>query len=333
MVEDGGGEEEAEGESGEMPAAAAVPPLPRCNGFLPGKEAEEGGRAAPAGGEARAAEAEAMLAAGAGRPETRLSRRRLAVLAVFSCYSLVNAFQWIQYSILSNVFAGFYGVSFTQVDWLSMVYMVAYVPLILPATWLLDARGLRLTALLGSGLNALGAWLKCGSLAPSRYPLTLAAQTVCAVAQVFILGLPSRIASVWFGPTEVSTACAVAVLGNQVRQNGEGRARDALEKWASLGFGAALVEKTVIKVGNSILQEVVKQGSIGEGKSDGAGDVVSHSARPAWLCRTLVPCGSMEQLPHFCQLPAAPQSRLFSEVILLCFLFLLRSASRLLRLT
>uniref|UniRef100_A0A8C8BBX2 Choline/ethanolamine transporter FLVCR1 n=1 Tax=Otus sunia TaxID=257818 RepID=A0A8C8BBX2_9STRI len=193
MVEDGG-EEEAEGESGEMPAAAAAPPAQRCNGFLPGKEAEDGGRAAP----------------------TRLSRRRLAVLAVFSCYSLVNAFQWIQYSILSNVFAGFYGVSFTQIDWLSMVYMVAYVPLILPATWLLDTRGLRLTALLGAGLNGLGAWLKCASLAPGRYPLTLAAQAVCAVAQVFILGLPSRIASVWFGPTEVSTACAVAVLGNQL---------------------------------------------------------------------------------------------------------------------
>uniref|UniRef100_A0A8C4U602 Choline/ethanolamine transporter FLVCR1 n=1 Tax=Falco tinnunculus TaxID=100819 RepID=A0A8C4U602_FALTI len=204
MVEEGG-EEEAEGESAEMPAAAAVPALQRCNGFLPGKEAA---------GE-RAAEAEAMLAAG-GPPETRLSRRRLAVLAVFSCYSLVNAFQWIQYSILSNVFAGFYGVSFTQIDWLSMVYMVAYVPLILPATWLLDARGLRLTALLGAGLNGLGAWLKCASLAPGRYPLTLAAQAVCAVAQVFILGLPSRIASVWFGPTEVSTACAVAVLGNQL---------------------------------------------------------------------------------------------------------------------
>ncbi|XP_074024765.1 choline/ethanolamine transporter FLVCR1 [Numenius arquata] len=221
MVEDGGGggEEEEEAAEGEMPATAGVPALQRCNGFLPGKEAEDGGgRAAPAGGGERAApaEAEAMLSAGGGRLETRLSRRRLAVLAVFSCYSLVNAFQWIQYSILSNVFAGFYGVSFTQIDWLSMVYMVAYVPLILPATWLLDARGLRLTALLGAGLNGLGAWLKCASLAPDRYPITFAAQAVCAVAQVFILGLPSRIASVWFGPTEVSTACAVAVLGNQL---------------------------------------------------------------------------------------------------------------------
>lgn len=109
MVEDGSEEEEgeAEGERGEMLGA------PQHNGFLPGKEAENGG---PGG-----------CTAGGGRVETRLSRRRLAVLAVFSCYSLVNAFQWIQYSILSNVFVHFYSVSFTEIDWLSMVYMVAYV--------------------------------------------------------------------------------------------------------------------------------------------------------------------------------------------------------------
>lgn len=41
-------------------------------------------------------------------------------------------------------------------------------------------------------------------------------QCLCSVAQVFILGLPSHIASVWFGPKEVSTACATAVLGNQL---------------------------------------------------------------------------------------------------------------------
>ncbi|NXE47526.1 FLVC1 protein, partial [Casuarius casuarius] len=202
-----GAEEEEESERAEMLGAADAA-LQR-NGLLPGKEAANGGGCAAARG-GPAAEAEAMLPAGGGRVETRLSLRRLAVLAVFSSYSLVNAFQWIQYSILSNVFVRFYGVSFAHIDWLSMVYMVAYVPLILPATWLLDARGLRLTALLGAGLNALGAWLKCGSLAPGRYAVTMAAQGVCAVAQVFILGLPSRVAAVWFGPAEVSTACAVA---------------------------------------------------------------------------------------------------------------------------
>ncbi|XP_056872775.1 feline leukemia virus subgroup C receptor-related protein 1 isoform X1 [Takifugu flavidus] len=147
--------------------------------------------------------------------QTRLYRRRFAVLAVFSLYSLVNAFQWIQYSIITNVFTHFYGVTNDKVDWLSIVYMVVYVPLIFPATWLLDRRGLRLTALLGAGLNCAGAWLKCASVSRELFGLALTAQVICAVAQVFILGLPSRIASVWFGPREVSTACATAVLGNQ----------------------------------------------------------------------------------------------------------------------
>lgn len=148
--------------------------------------------------------------------ETKLYLRRFAVLAVFSLYSLVNAFQWIQYSIITDVFTQFYRVTNNQVDWLSIVYMVAYVPLIFPATWLLDRKGLRLTALLGAGLNCAGAWLKCASVHPDLFWVTLTAQIICSVAQVFILGLPSRIASVWFGPREVSTACATAVLGNQV---------------------------------------------------------------------------------------------------------------------
>ncbi|XP_021506727.1 heme transporter FLVCR1 [Meriones unguiculatus] len=165
-----------------------------------------------------------LLPAGAGedapdpaRPRrTALSPRRFVVLLIFSLYSLVNAFQWIQYSIISNVFEGFYGVSALHINWLSMVYMLAYVPLIFPATWLLDTRGLRLTALLGSGLNCLGAWVKCGSVQRHLFWVTMVGQTLCSVAQVFILGLPSRIASVWFGPKEVSTACATAVLGNQL---------------------------------------------------------------------------------------------------------------------
>ncbi|XP_066533611.1 feline leukemia virus subgroup C receptor-related protein 1 isoform X1 [Hoplias malabaricus] len=147
---------------------------------------------------------------------TRLYLRRFAVLAVFSLYSLVNAFQWIQYSIIANIFMHYYSVSNVMIDWLSVIYMLVYVPLIFPAAWLLDRRGLRVTALLGAGLNAAGAWLKCASVGPQLFWITAAAQLICSVAQVFILGLPSRIASVWFGPREVSTACAAAVLGNQL---------------------------------------------------------------------------------------------------------------------
>jgi len=148
--------------------------------------------------------------------EVRVSPRRWPVVLLFSSYSLCNAFQWIEYGSVNNVFVRFYGVSAFAIDWLSMSYMLVYIPLLFPVAWLLDKKGLRLIALLGSALNALGAWVKLGSLRPQLFAVTVLGQVICSLAQVFILGMPSRIASVWFSSREVSTACSIAVFGNQV---------------------------------------------------------------------------------------------------------------------
>ncbi|XP_007481426.1 feline leukemia virus subgroup C receptor-related protein 1 [Monodelphis domestica] len=227
------GQQEDKRANGTCQASVIGEPLPHeasdgaaavgnCDKPQPGGEEEESqARLLPLrfggsdGGEVEAeAEADAGERSLGGR--TALTPRRFVVLLIFCLYSLVNAFQWIQYGIISNVFQDFYGVTSLHIDWLSMVYMLFYIPLIFPATWLLDTRGLRLTALLGSGFNALGAWIKCASVAKDRYWVTMLGQCLCSIAQVFVLGLPSRLASVWFGPKEVSTACATAVLGNQL---------------------------------------------------------------------------------------------------------------------
>ncbi|KAL4613171.1 feline leukemia virus subgroup C receptor-related protein 2 [Arapaima gigas] len=150
------------------------------------------------------------------KAETRLYRRRWLVLFVFSSYSLCNAFQWIQYGIINNIFMKFYGVDSFAIDWMSMIYMLTYIPLIFPVTWLLDTRGLRVIALLATAFNCLGTWVKVASVRPDLFAVTAVGQFACSFAQVFILGMPSRIASVWFGSREVSTACAIGVFGNQL---------------------------------------------------------------------------------------------------------------------
>ena len=74
------------------------------------------------------------------QPGWRVYRRRWAILLLFCLYSMTNAFQWIQYAIINNIVARYWDVSAATIDWLSMVYMVAYVPLIFPATWLIDKK-------------------------------------------------------------------------------------------------------------------------------------------------------------------------------------------------
>ncbi|KAG7509900.1 feline leukemia virus subgroup C receptor-related protein 2 isoform X3 [Solea senegalensis] len=147
---------------------------------------------------------------------TRLYKRRWLVVFLFSSYSLSNAYQWIQYGIISNIVLKFYSVDAFAVDWLSMVFMLTYIPFIFPVTWLLDKKGLRVTALLASALNCAGTWIKVASARPDLFAVTMLGQFTSSVAQVFILGMPSRLASVWFGANEVSTACSIGVFGNQL---------------------------------------------------------------------------------------------------------------------
>lgn len=171
-----------------------------------------------------AGDATAAAAADAEKPPvgydepqpTRLYRRRWLIVFLFSSYSLCNSYQWIQYGIISNIVAKFYGVDYFTIDWMSMIYMLTYIPFIFPVTWLLEKKGLRVVALVATAFNCLGTWVKVASARPDLFAVTFLGQFCCSFAQVFILGMPSRIASVWFGPDEVSTACSIGVFGNQV---------------------------------------------------------------------------------------------------------------------
>ncbi|XP_068609662.1 heme transporter FLVCR2 [Brachionichthys hirsutus] len=145
--------------------------------------------------------------------ETKLYRRRWLMLFLFCTISCWNSFMWLQYSIISNIFMRFYDINYVAIDWLSMVYCAPYVPLILPVLWLLDTRGIRDVVLVGAAFNCIGAWIKTGSASPNMFAVTFFGQFVCASASAFTMGMSSRLASLWFGEREVSSACSIGVLG------------------------------------------------------------------------------------------------------------------------
>uniref|UniRef100_A0A1I8FTP5 MFS domain-containing protein n=1 Tax=Macrostomum lignano TaxID=282301 RepID=A0A1I8FTP5_9PLAT len=155
---------------------------------------------------------------------TRVYRRRWLTLLLFCAYSLSNAYQWIHLNIVFDVILANYNASLPSepsqanlaIDWLSMVYMLAYALLILPAAWVLDRYGLRVTSICATSLNFIGALMKCFATDSNRFWLLFAGQTVCATAQSFILGIPAPLAAAWFGINELSTATALGVFGTQI---------------------------------------------------------------------------------------------------------------------
>uniref|UniRef100_A0A182MA55 Major facilitator superfamily (MFS) profile domain-containing protein n=1 Tax=Anopheles culicifacies TaxID=139723 RepID=A0A182MA55_9DIPT len=142
-------------------------------------------------------------------------KRRWVVLAIFVMYSASNALQWIQYSIIANIVQRYYNITSTWVDWTSMIFMILYIPLIFPASWILDKLGLRIAAISGVLGTCLGAWVKCFSVSPDLFWVGFVGQSIVAASQVFILSLPAKVAAVWFGPDQVSSACSIGVFGNQ----------------------------------------------------------------------------------------------------------------------
>merc|ERR1712038_742620 len=96
--------------------------------------------------------------------------------------------------------------------------MVTYIPLIFPASWFLQKKGLRKSVLIGSFGTCLGSWVKVLGTGQASwcFPVVFSGQTIVAISQIFILGIPAELAAAWFPSTQVSTACAVGVFGNQL---------------------------------------------------------------------------------------------------------------------
>lgn len=131
--------------------------------------------------------------------------------------TLINSFNWIEYGIIQDVTIFFYNASLPQdeaqqieaVNWFSMVYMLTYIPLVFPAMFLLERKGLRFSCILGALLTFIGSCVKCAAVRPDLFAVAMLGQTICAIAQAFTLGIPARLSALWFGPNEIGLATSV----------------------------------------------------------------------------------------------------------------------------
>ena len=144
-----------------------------------------------------------------------LYKQRWVVLAIFSLISMTNEIIWISLSSITSIVKEYYGVSYVAVNWLSMIYMLFYV-FVIVATYVLNTYGLKFTIVIGAVLNGLGSCLRLIGTNRDKFVFTFLGNASAAFAQCFILFVPPTLAATWFGETERSTASAVGVLMNML---------------------------------------------------------------------------------------------------------------------
>jgi MFS family permease len=137
---------------------------------------------------------------------------RWVVLGVFMLVNLTIQILWICFAPISGPAAKFYGVSDLQIGFLAMAFMIVYIPLSIPVSWLIDRYGYRRAV--GVGVGLLGVFGLLRGFLAADYGWVLLCTLGIAAAQPFILNSVSTVAARWFPIEERATASGLAIVAS-----------------------------------------------------------------------------------------------------------------------
>lgn len=144
----------------------------------------------------------------------RLYGYRWVVLGAFMFVNLTIQMLWIAYAPITGPAAKFYGVTDLQIGLLAMLFMIAFIPLSIPVSWVIDTYGFRIAV--GIGVVLMGVFGVVRGLAGANYTLVLWSTIGLAVAQPFLLNAWTKVPAQWFAVEERATAVGLVVLANLV---------------------------------------------------------------------------------------------------------------------
>ncbi len=139
---------------------------------------------------------------------------RWVVLLAFMAVNLTIQTLWISYAPVSSVARNYYGVSAAAIGVFAISFMVAYLPVTIPASYLIDRAGLRVAA--GAGALLAGVSGLARGLVGPHYALALVATVGAAVAQPFLLNAWTTLSTHWFPRSQRATAVSLITLANLV---------------------------------------------------------------------------------------------------------------------
>jgi len=142
--------------------------------------------------------------------ENRVYGYRWVVLGVFAVLNALVQMNWIAFASVTGDAATFYRVSELSIGLLSMLYMIVFIVMSIPASYVIDVYGVRIGVGIGATLTG-GFGLMRGVFA-SDYLLVLIATIGLAIGQPFVMNAITKIGARWFAVTERATAAAVPAL-------------------------------------------------------------------------------------------------------------------------
>ena len=139
---------------------------------------------------------------------------RWVVLLLFVLINLLMQIQWITFASITSEAKQFYNVSALQIDFLSLIFMIVYIFVSIPASYIIDTWGIRIGIGIGAALLGLFGLIK--GIYGASYEMVVVAQIGIAVGQPLILNAVTKVGVRWFPLHERATQAGLAVLAQFV---------------------------------------------------------------------------------------------------------------------
>jgi MFS family permease len=137
---------------------------------------------------------------------------RWVVLGVFMFVNLTVQMLWITFAPITGPAASYYGVTDLQIGYLAMSFMITYLFLSFPASWVIDTYGFRKAVSIGAVLMSVFAILR--GLAGDNYTLVLIGSIGIGIGQPFLMNSWTKVPANWFSFNERATAVGLVTLAN-----------------------------------------------------------------------------------------------------------------------
>jgi len=146
-------------------------------------------------------------------------RYRYIILIVFMLISVAIQIQWLTHAAVARPAEIFYSGqfnpdSFLNIDFLAMVYMVVYLVMSFPASYIIDTYGIRTGLAIGAIMLAIFSLAK--AVFAHSFTGVVIAQTGLAIAQPFILNGVTAVTARWFPLYERGMAAGLLSLAQYV---------------------------------------------------------------------------------------------------------------------
>jgi predicted MFS family arabinose efflux permease len=136
-------------------------------------------------------------------------RDRWEVIAAYALVAAANQMLWVTFTPITTPAAHHYGVSTSDIGWLSEIFPLLYVILAVPCATLLD-RWFRPSLVLGATLTAIGGVVR---IADPSFAGALIGQVLVAVGQPLVLNAITGLASAYLKPQSRPIGIALGSAG------------------------------------------------------------------------------------------------------------------------